>query len=242
MTHTPPPPELSIVMPCLNEERTLPACIAKARAFLERTGIRGEIVVADNGSTDGSAGIARRLADRVVNVEQRGYGHALDGGIRAARGRYVVMGDADDSYDFGALDDFVNRLRAGADMVIGNRFGGGIRRKAMPLLHRYVGNPLLSTTARLLFHNRISDYHCGLRAFSKAAYLHIRPMCGGMEFATEMIVKALQGRLRVEQTDVVLHPDGRDRPSHLRTWHDGCRHLRLMLRLYMNPFTAHNAL
>lgn len=229
-------PELSIVMPCLNEEQTLGTCIGKARTFLQRTGISGEIIVADNGSTDASIEIARKEADRVIHVKDKGYGYALDGGILAARGQYVVMGDADNSYDFSSLDEFIRLLREGSDIVIGNRFVGGIRKKAMPWLHRYVGNPLLSGTGRLLFHNRIGDYHCGLRGFSKTAYLHIHPVCGGMEYASEMIIKAVLKHLHVAETAVVLYPDGRNRPPHLRTWSDGLRHLKLMLQLYLQQY------
>lgn len=225
--------ELSIVMPCLNEERTLATCIAKARTFLERTGICGEVIVADNGSKDASVEIAGKMADRVVHVAHKGYGNALNGGIMEAKGKYVVMGDADDSYDFLALDGFVRLLREGNDMVIGNRFSGGIRKGAMPWLHRHVGNPVLSAIGRLLFHNKVGDYHCGLRGFTKAAYLEIHPECGGMDFASEMIIKASMQGLRIAETPVTLYPDGRNRPPHLRTWSDGCWHLKLMMKLFL---------
>jgi hypothetical protein len=221
--------ELSIVMPCLNEAETLAACLRKARGFLEQTGVRGEIVVADNGSSDGSPEIARGLGARVVEVAERGYGSALHGGITAARGRYVIMGDADDSYDFSALAPFLERLRAGDALVMGNRFQGGIRPGAMPWLHRWLGNPVLSALGRLFFRAPVGDFHCGLRGFSGAAYARIQPRTTGMEFASEMVIKATLAGLAVSEVSVVLHPDGRSRPPHLRTWGDGWRHLRFML-------------
>lgn len=230
-------PEVSIVMPCLNEERTLATCINKARAFLKRSHTCGEIIIADNGSTDTSVQIAQEMADRVVHIEAKGYGYALNGGIMAANGQYVVIGDADDSYDFSALDEFIRLLREGYDMVIGNRFSGNIQKRAMPWLHRYIGNPLLSRIGRFLFHNRIGDYHCGLRGFSKTAYLHIRPICGGMEFASEMIIKAVGQHLRITETSVNFYQDGRNRPPHLKTWSDGYSHLKLMLELFVKRNT-----
>jgi glycosyltransferase involved in cell wall biosynthesis len=222
-------PELSIVMPCLDEAETLGACIAKARRFLADSGVRGEIVVADNGSTDGSRAIAERLGARVVEVAERGYGSALHGGIRAARGRYVILGDADDSYDFSALGPFLERLRAGDALVMGNRFRGRILPGAMPWLHRWLGNPLLSALGRLFFRAPVGDFHCGLRGVSRAAYDVIAPRTAGMEYASEMVIKATLAGLPIGEVPIVLHPDGRSRRPHLRTWRDGWRHLRFML-------------
>ena len=221
--------EVSIVMPCLNEARTVGLCVDKARQALERLGICGEVVVVDNGSTDGSPNIAREHGARVVHVERRGYGSALQGGIAAARGCYVIMGDADDSYDFAAIGPFLDRLRGGADLVMGNRFRGGIRPGAMPWLHRYIGNPVLSGIVRLFFRTPIRDSHCGLRAFRKDAYERLGLRTTGMEFASEMVIKAALHRQRVEEVPIVLHPDGRGRPSHLRSFQDGWRHLRYLL-------------
>lgn len=222
------PLQLSIVMPCLDESETLETCIEKARRFLEESGLRGEIVVADNGSRDGSPEIARRAGARVVPVETRGYGSALRGGIEAARGEYVVLGDADDSYDFRSLEPFVEQLRQGHDLVVGNRFRGGIRPGAMSRLHRW-GNRILTGTGHVLFGVPIGDFHCGLRALRRSAYPQMGLRTTGMEFASEMVIKsALQG-LRVTEVPTVLRPDGRSRPPHLRTWRDGWRHLRFML-------------
>lgn len=221
--------ELSIVMPCLDEAETLAACVAKARRFLDENGIAGEVIVADNGSTDGSQQIARALGARVVDVDRRGYGAALQGGIEAARGRFVAMGDADDSYDFLSLMPFVEKLRAGADLVMGNRFQGGIAPGAMPPLHRYLGNPVLSFLGRLFYATPIGDFHCGLRAFSREAILKLGLNTTGMEFASEMVVKASLHGLRVEEAPTTLVPDGRSRPPHLRSWRDGWRHLKFLL-------------
>jgi hypothetical protein len=192
-------------------------------------GAAGEIIVADNGSTDGSQEIARRLGARVVDVAQKGYGSALHGGITAARGRYVVLGDSDDSYDFSRLDAFLERLRAGDELVMGNRFLGGIEPGAMPPLHRYLGNPVLSFIGRLFFHAPVGDFHCGLRAVNRKAYEVIAPNTTGMEYASEMVIKATLAGLRISEVPIVLHPDGRSRPPHLRSWRDGWRHLRFML-------------
>lgn len=221
--------ELSIVMPCLNEEKTLPRCIAKAQSFLATHHVNGEILVADNGSTDRSRAIAEELGARVVAVPEKGYGSAILGGMAAARGRFIVIGDSDDSYDFSSLMPFLEKLRAGSDMVIGNRFQGGILPGAMPWLHRYIGNPVLSFIGNLFFRSPVHDFHCGLRAIrtDKISLLDLRAT--GMEFATEMIVKALAHGLRVTEAPTVLHPDGREKRSHLRTWRDGWRHLRLLL-------------
>lgn len=221
--------ELSIVMPCLNEAETLALCIRKAQAYLTRAGIAGEVVIADNGSTDGSRQIANALGARLIGVERRGYGAALLGGIAAARGRYVIMGDADDSYDFSALDSFVEALRAGGELVMGNRFLGGIDRGAMPPLHRYLGNPVLSFLGRRFFNSGVGDFHCGLRGFRRDAILSLGLRAPGMEFASEMVVKSMLHRLDVREVPTTLARDGRSRPPHLRTWRDGWRHLRFLL-------------
>lgn len=221
--------ELSVVMPCLNEAETLEACICKAQQALREAGISGEIIVADNGSTDGSREIAERLGARVVRVTARGYGNALMGGIGAARGKYVVMGDADESYDFGHIPRFVAKLREGADLVMGNRFRGGIQRKAMPPLHQYFGNPLLTRIGRLFFRSPVGDFYCGIRGFRKDAYEKMGLRTTGMEFATEMVVKATLLTLRIAEVPTTLSPDGRNRPPHLRTWRDGWRTLRFFL-------------
>jgi glycosyltransferase involved in cell wall biosynthesis len=222
-------PEVSIVMPCLNEAETLAVCITKARSFLDRHGVRGEVVIADNGSTDGSQEIAIRHGARVVDVPEKGYGSALQGGIASARGRFIIMGDADDSYDFSTLMPFVEKLREGCEVVMGNRFLGGIRPGAMPPLHRYLGNPVLSGIGRLFFRSPVGDFHCGLRAFSKAAFERLEVRTTGMEFASEMIVKATLLKMRIAEVPVTLSPDGRSRPPHLRSWRDGWRHLRFLL-------------
>jgi glycosyltransferase involved in cell wall biosynthesis len=221
--------ELSIVMPCLNESETLAACIDKAIGFMEKHHIAGEVVIADNGSSDGSQTIAAVHGARVVPVPVRGYGAALIGGIRAARGRYVIMADADDSYDLVHLMPFVEKLRDGYELVMGNRFQGGIAAKAMPLLHRYLGNPVLTGIGRLFFRSPIGDFHCGIRGFDKAALLKLDLQTTGMEFASEMIVKATLNKLRMAEVPAALSPDGRSRPPHLRSWHDGWRHLRFLL-------------
>jgi glycosyltransferase involved in cell wall biosynthesis len=221
--------ELTILMPCLNEAETLAACIGKAKSFLARSGVEGEVVVADNGSTDGSRQIAAAAGARVVEVPERGYGAALAAGIASARGRYVVMGDADDSYDFEHLDAFVDRLRAGFQLVMGNRFQGGILPGAMPWHHRYVGNPVLSFLGRLFFGARIGDFHCGLRGFDRDAVLGLTLRTTGMEFASEMVVKATLTGLRIAEVPTTLSPDGRSRAPHLRSFRDGWRHLRFLL-------------
>lgn len=221
--------ELTILMPCLDEARTVAACVREARSFLDRSGIAGEVVVADNGSSDGSQALAEAAGARVVAVPERGYGAALLGGIQAARGTYVVMGDADCSYDFARLDGFVQKLRDGADLVMGNRFAGGIEPGAMPPLHRYLGNPVLSFVGRLFFRTPIGDFHCGLRGFSRAAIQRLGLVTPGMEFASEMVAKAALAGLRIDEVPTTLRPDGRGRPPHLRTWRDGWRHLRFLL-------------
>jgi glycosyltransferase involved in cell wall biosynthesis len=216
-------------MPCLNEAATVGGCVAKARGFLERAGIDGEVLVADNGSNDGSRQLAERAGARVVDVARRGYGAALAAGIAAARGRYVIMGDADDSYDFSQLDGFVARLREGYPLVMGNRFRGEIREGAMPFLHRYLGNPVLSFVGRLLFRTRVGDFHCGLRGFDREAVRSLHLRTTGMEFASELVVKAALAGWRIAEVPTTLSPDGRGRPPHLRTWRDGWRHLRFLL-------------
>lgn len=223
------PCEVTILMPCLNEAETLGTCIDKAKDYLHRSGIVGEVLVADNGSDDGSIGIADEAGARVVHVDQRGYGNALIAGIQAAQGDYVIMGDADDSYDFSDLDEFVRALRDGADLVMGNRFQGGIAPGAMPPLHRYLGNPVLSKIGRLFFRSKIGDFHCGLRGFRRDRVLALNLHSGGMEFASEMVVKATLQGLDIKEVPTTLQPDGRSRPPHLRTWHDGWRHLRFLL-------------
>lgn len=223
------PIEVSVVMPCLNEAETLAVCIEKALGFFARSGIAGEVVIADNGSTDGSQQIAITSGARVVNVPDRGYGSALQGGIAAARGRFVIMGDADDSYDFSSLGAFIEKLREGHDLVMGNRFRGGIAPGAMPPLHKYLGNPVLSGIGRLFFRSPIGDFHCGLRGFTKEAYERMGVRTTGMEFASELVVKATLLRMRIAEVPTTLQPDGRSRPPHLRSWRDGWRHLRFLL-------------
>jgi glycosyltransferase involved in cell wall biosynthesis len=222
-------PEVSIVMPCLDEAETLATCIGKAKSMLEANGVLGEIVIADNGSTDGSQEIARAAGARVVDVDQKGYGNALRGGIAAARGRYIIMGDSDDSYDFASAFPLVQKLREGFDLVMGNRFRGGVKRGAMPPLHRYLGNPVLTAIGRLFFRSPVGDFHCGLRGFSRTAYEAMELRTTGMEFASEMVVKASLLGMRVEEVPVTLSPDGRSRAPHLRSWRDGWRHLRFLL-------------
>jgi glycosyltransferase involved in cell wall biosynthesis len=221
--------ELTILMPCLNEAETLAVCIDKARGFLARSGIVGEVLIADNGSTDGSQLIAEDHGARVVAIPERGYGAALIGGINAARGRFVIMGDADDSYDFENLDAMVERLRDGDDLVMGNRFRGGIKKGAMPFLHRYLGNPVLSFLGRLLFRIPVGDFHCGLRGFSREAMVKLRLKSTGMEFASEMVVKSAFHQLKMAEVPTILSKDGRSRPPHLKTWRDGWRHLKFLL-------------
>jgi hypothetical protein len=221
--------ELTVLMPCLNEAETVATCVRKAAGFLREHGIDGEIVIADNGSTDGSQRLAEEAGARVVPVSAKGYGNALLGGIVAAQGRYVIMGDADDSYDFTALMPFVSALRAGADLVMGNRFKGGVAPGAMRPLHRYLGNPVLSSIGRLFFRVEIGDFHCGLRGFRRDSMLALGLQATGMEFASEMVVKATLGRQRVVEVPTTLSPDGRSRAPHLRSWRDGWRHLRFLL-------------
>jgi glycosyltransferase involved in cell wall biosynthesis len=221
--------ELSIVMPCLNEAQTLASCIRKAQSYLERSGVSGEIVIGDNGSTDGSQEIARSLGAHVVDIPIRGYGAALCGAITAAEGRYCVMGDSDDSYDFENLDGFVQKLREGYDLVVGNRFKGGIKKGAMPWKNRYIGTPILSAIGRNFYRAKVGDFNCGLRGFSKSAFQRLDLRTTGMEFASEMVVKASLLRMKIGEVPTTLSPDGRNRPPHLRVWRDGWRHLRFLL-------------
>jgi len=221
--------ELSIVMPCLNEAETLATCIQKAQQWLAANHVEGEVVVADNGSTDGSREIAARLGAHVEPIATRGYGSALQGGIQAAKGRFIIMGDADDSYDFGNLQPFLDKLREGYELVMGNRFLGGIEPGAMPPLHRYLGNPVLTGIGRLFFRSPCRDFHCGLRGFNREAILKLDLRTTGMEFASEMVVKATLNKLKVTEVPTTLSPDGRSRPPHLRSWRDGWRHLRFLL-------------
>ena len=221
--------ELTVLMPCLNEADTLASCIRKARACFDRLGLSAEVVVADNGSTDGSRQIAIAEGARVVDVPERGYGAALYQGVLASRGRFVIMGDADDSYDFSRLDAFVEKLREGSELVMGNRFLGGLRRGAMPWKNRYIGNPLLSAIGRLFFRSPARDFHCGLRGLSRAAFDRMNLQTTGMEFASEMVIKATLVGLRIAEVPTTLDRDGRGRAPHLRPWRDGWRHLRFML-------------
>jgi glycosyltransferase involved in cell wall biosynthesis len=221
--------ELTILLPCLNEALTVQACVQKARQYLNSRSISGEVLVADNGSTDGSQALAKSAGACVIAVRRKGYGAALTGGIEAARGRFVIMADADDSYDLANLDGFVDSLRAGAQLVIGNRFKGGIMPGAMPFLNRYVGNPLLSLVGRTLFDSPLGDFHCGIRGFDRSAIRELDLRALGMEFASEMVVKASLANLSIEEVPTTLSPDGRQRRPHLRPWRDGWRHLRFML-------------
>src|SRR5271157_2993377 len=221
--------ELTILLPCLNEAETLESCIRKAQGFLERNHIRGEIVVSDSGSQDGSRDIARRCGARVVDVPIRGYGAALIHGSLVARGKYIIMGDSDDSYDFSDLLPFLEKLRAGHDLVMGNRLSGSIKPGAMPWMNRWIGTPVLSALGRLFFHCQVGDFNCGLRGYSAEAFRKMDLRTTGMEFASEMIVKATLLKLRIAEIPITLSPDGRTRRPHLRPWRDGWRHLRFML-------------
>jgi len=223
---------LTILMPCLNEAETLAACIRKAQASLLSLGIPGEVLIADNGSQDGSQEIAEKLGARVVPVAEKGYGQALRGGVAAARGRWIIMGDADDSYDFSSLGPFVEKLQAGDDLVMGCRMpwgGGTVLPGAMPWKHRWIGNPVLSFIGRLFFRCPVTDFHCGLRGFQKDAYEKMDLKTTGMEFASEMVIKATLKGMKISEVPITLHPDGRSRPPHLRSWRDGWRHLRFMM-------------
>lgn len=231
---------VSAVMPCLNEERTLATCIRKAQQCFAQLGVHGEVVIADNGSTDRSVEIAREHGARVVHQPIKGYGAALTAGIEAAEGEIVIMADADDSYDWSGMGPFIAKIREGYDLVMGNRFKGGIARGAMPLLHRYIGNPVLSTLAKMVHRAPVGDFHCGMRAFRKAAFSRMRLRTTGMEFATEMVVSAARAGMRITEVPTTLKPDGRNRPPHLRSFRDGWRHLRFIFTyapnyLYMAP-------
>lgn len=221
--------ELSVVLPCLNEIETLAICISKAKQCMERLGVVGEVIVADNGSTDGSIQVAHSNGARVVHVPAKGYGSALMGGISAAHGKFVIMGDADDSYSLEELDGFIASLRAGNDLVMGNRFGGVIKKGAMPFLHKWLGNPVLSFLGRLFFKSDIRDFHCGLRGFNRQKIIDLDLQTTGMEFASELVVKSLLADYKVTQVPTNLQVDGRSRAPHLRTWRDGWRHLRFLL-------------
>lgn len=222
-------PELTILMPCLDEEKTIAFCINEAKRFIDESGISAEIVIADNGSTDRSADIAASLGARVVNVPEKGYGNALKGGIKASRGKYIIMGDCDMSYDFYHLSGFVDELRAGKKLVMGNRFSGGIEKGAMPFSHRYFGVPLLSLAGRIRYKTTVGDFHCGLRAFDREVALALGLECGGMEFATEMIGKFALSGADIAEIPTVLRKDGRHGKSHLRSIPDGIRHLRYII-------------
>jgi glycosyltransferase involved in cell wall biosynthesis len=221
--------ELTILMPCLNEAKTIGNCIQQAQKFLGDYKIQGEILIADNGSTDGSDQIAQTLGARIVKIKEKGYGNAIRGGITVARGKYIIIGDADESYDFYHLMPFLTKLREGNDLAMGNRFKGGIEPGAMPPLHQYLGNPILSGIGKLFFKTPINDFHCGLRGFSKESALKMDLHSSGMEFASEMVIKASLLKMNICEIPTTLSPDGRDRPPHLQTWRDGWRHLRFML-------------
>ena len=221
--------ELSVVMPCLNEAKTVATCINKALKAMREHGITGEIILADNGSTDNSQQIAKDLGCRVVDIKEKGYGNALKGGIKAARGTYIIMGDADDSYNFSLIHNFVFKLREGFDLVVGNRFIGGISKSAMPFTHRYFGNPGISFLGRTFFKAKIGDFYCGLRGFRNDAVNKWKLRSNGMEFAIEMIVKSAMLNMKITEIPTTLVPDGRDRKPHLRTWRDGWRTLRFLL-------------
>ncbi len=244
------PYELTILMPCLNEAETLETCIKKAQTFLTENNVNGEVLIADNGSTDGSREIAKANGARVVEIDEKGYGAALIGGCEAALGEYVIMGDADDSYDFLNLMPFVEKLREGYDLVMGNRFKGGIAKGAMPPLHRYIGNPVLSFIGRLFYKSDIGDFHCGLRGYKRESILKIDLQTTGMEYASEMVVKATLYHLKITEVPTTLSPDGRSRAPHLRSFHDGWRHLKFLLMhspnwLFLYPgifFTAIGAI
>jgi len=216
-------------MPCLNEAETLASCIKKAQRWLVRNHVAGEIIIADNGSSDGSQAVATVMGARVVHIAEKGYGNALRGGIVAARGKYVIMADADDSYNFSNLSPFLEKLRAGYELVMGNRFAGGIKPGAMPPLHKYLGNPVLTGIGRLLFRSPCGDFHCGLRGFSRAAVMKLDLRTSGMEFASEMVVKSTLNKLRIIEVPTTLSPAGGGGEPHLRSWRDGWRHLRFLL-------------
>ncbi len=220
---------ITILMPCLNEAETLEVCIKKAQKFLKTQKFSGEVLIADNGSNDGSQKIALDNKARLINVKQKGYGSALMAGIESAKGKYIIMGDADDSYDFSDLTSFIDKLEKGYDLVMGNRFKGGIKKGAMPPLHRYIGNPILSGIGKLFFKSPINDFHSGLRAFKRDSIMNLELQTTGMEYASEMVVKATLFKLKITEVPIILFPDGRSRKPHLRSWRDGWRHLRFLL-------------
>ena len=221
--------ELTILMPCLNEAETIGICIEKAKFFLSAYDIKGEVLIADNGSTDGSQDIAKKNGARIVSIPEKGYGAALIGGTKAANGKYCIMGDSDNSYNFLELMPFLEKLRDGHDLVMGNRFKGGIGKGAMPLLHKYLGNPVLTGIGRLFFPSSIGDFHCGLRGYNTKSIRNLNLRTLGMEYASEMVVKAALNGLRITEVPIILHPDGRSRPPHLNSWSDGWRHLKFLL-------------
>ena len=225
------PIDLSIIIPCLNEEKTLSICIEKARGFLQRERIKGEIIVGDNGSIDDSVEISKRLADRVIHVESKGYGSVLRALIKSANGKYIIMGDADDSYDFSDLNGIYSALNNGNQLVVGNRFKGGIEKNAMPTLNKHLGNPMITYLGKKLFNIPLNDFNCGLRGLEKNAFSILDFQSLGMEFASEMIIVAQLKGLKMAEVPVKLFPDGRERQSHLRPFRDGIRHIRLILKL-----------
>jgi glycosyltransferase involved in cell wall biosynthesis len=227
--------ELSIVMPCLNEAETLQICIDKAFDFLVTTNTKGEVVIGDNGSTDGSQQIAIACGARLIDIQAKGYGNALLGAFKESKGTFIIMGDSDDSYDFSHLNPFMEKLRSGYDLVIGNRFAGTIHPKAMPFMNKYVGNPVLSSIARLFIRSEIGDFHCGLRGFHRQRILDLNLRTPGMEFASEMIIAATIANLKITEVPIILSPDGRSRPPHLRPWRDGWRHLRFLFNYRPSP-------
>ena len=228
--------EVTLLMPCLNEAETIASCIRKAEEFLKKNNITGEILIADNGSSDGSQLIAKKSRAKIVDVKNKGYGSALKAGIKHARGKFIIMGDADDSYAFNEVDNFYSALLDRYDLVVGNRFRGKIFKNAMPFLHKYLGNPLLSFLGRLFFGAKIGDFHCGLRAFDRKAIVQLNLKTDGMEFASEMIIRATQENLSIAEVPVNLYPDGRSRSPHIRTWRDGWRHLKFILMLSPRSF------
>lgn len=221
--------ELTILMPCLNEERTIRTCIDKAFRFLNENNINGEILIADNGSTDKSVNIADKCGARIIEVKEKGYGRALAEGIKMSKGKYVIMGDCDESYDFLDIMKFLIKLREGYDLVVGNRFKGEIKKGAMPLLHRYFGTPVISYIGKVIYKSDVGDYNCGLRGFKREAILNIKLTSNGMEYASEMIIKAALNNLKIAEVPITLYKDGRLGPSHLRTFRDGIRHLKILL-------------
>ncbi len=230
-------------MPCLNEAETIKKCIDKALLFLCTNNIHGEVVIGDNGSTDGSQQIALTCGALVIETQEKGYGCALMGAFKAAKGKYIIMGDSDDSYDFSKLEPFMEKLKEDYDLIIGNRFTGKIMPNAMPAMNKYLGNPILSSIGRLFFRSEIGDFHCGLRGFKRDPIMALDLKTTGMEFASEMIIMATLKHLKITEVPVVLSPDGRNRPSHLRPWRDGWRHLKFLFANNQGPgFLAHELL